>query len=90
MKKGLFKAPYISKQEIIKEVDNFRKQYWSVKIPVNVEAIIEQKLGIEIIPVPNLMKLCFVDAIITSDWEKIIVDNDKYMDERGFVARITN
>lgn len=82
MAKVVITAPFISKVEIVKAAENFRNKHWSNIIPVDIEKIIEQKLSIEIIPVPDLMKLCFADALITSDWKKIYVDNEKYMDER--------
>ena len=82
--KKKFKAPFILPSKIKEQVSFFREKHCSNKIPVEIEKIIEQKLKIEIIPVPNLKKLCFVDAFITSDWKKIVVDNDKYMDERYY------
>jgi hypothetical protein len=76
-----FKAPYISNVDINKEADLFRKKYWGEIIPVNIEFIIEDKLSIDIIPIPGLHKQCNTDAFISSDWQSVYVDNDKYMDE---------
>jgi hypothetical protein len=80
--KKTFTAPFISESAIVKHVIDFRQKYECGDVPVQIEAIIEQKLDIEIIPIPQLMKMCAVDAIITSDWKKILVDEEKYMDER--------
>ncbi|MEK7625172.1 MAG: ImmA/IrrE family metallo-endopeptidase [Patescibacteria group bacterium] len=76
------KVPFISRIEIIKKVESFRQKYWGDKIPLDIEKIIEQKLEIEILPIPNLLQFCSVNALITSDWSKIYVDNEKYMDDR--------
>lgn len=48
-----FQTPLVSNKEIKKRADQFRKKYWGDIIPVNIETILEQKLGIEIIPIPG-------------------------------------
>jgi len=75
-------VPFMRKEEIKIKADSFRQKYWDDSIPVNIEKIIEFKIGLDIIPLPNLEKLCNTDAFISSDWESIYVDNDKYMDDR--------
>lgn len=76
-----FKTPFL-KDGIIKEkADLFRKKYWGEIIPVDIEIIIERELGIEIIPLPELFRQYHTDAFISSDWNNVFVDNDKYMDE---------
>jgi len=76
-----FKAPFISNKEIKGQADLFRKKYWGDIIPVNIEIIIEEKISIEIIPVPGLKQQCNTDAFISSDWKSVYVDNEKYMDD---------
>lgn len=76
-----FKAPFISNEDIKEQADLFRKKYWGDIIPVEIEIIIEGKLAIEIIPVPGLKRQCNADAFISSDWQSVSVDNEKYMDD---------
>ena len=76
-----FQTPFLSDKDIKKKVNLFRKKYWGDIIPVNIEIIIEEKLSIEIIPVPGLKLQCNTDAFISSDWKSVFVDNKKYMDE---------
>ncbi len=76
------KVPYISKKEIKKRAIEFRKKYSDEKIPIDIEKIIENDLGIDIIPVPGLLEQCNTDALITSDWSALYVDIRRYLDER--------
>lgn len=77
-----FEAPFLSDEYIKQKVHKFRKEYWDRTIPVEIEKIIESKLKIDIIPIPNLFEFCNSDALITSDWSTIYIDNVKYMDDR--------
>ena len=76
------KIPYIQNNIVKKAAERFRKKYGNNKIPVDMENIIEIQLGINIIPVPNLEKLCNTDALISSDWKNIYVDERSFLDER--------
>lgn len=76
------RVPFIDKTEIKKRAIAFRQKYWDTSVPVNIERIIESKLGIEIIPVPGLVQQCNTDAFISSDWSSMHVDNERYLDER--------
>lgn len=75
-------APFLSNEQIRRKTNEFRSKYWDETMPVNIEEIIEQKLEINIIPIPNLFEFCNSDALITSDWSSIYIDNKKYMDDR--------
>jgi Zn-dependent peptidase ImmA (M78 family) len=77
-----FKALYLSERVIKKKADSFREKYWNDAVPVNIEAIIERKLDISIVPYPGLKEKCDADAFISSNWKEVIVDNDLYMDDR--------
>lgn len=79
---GKLKIPFIKKEIIKNKANVFRSKYWNDSIPINIEKIIEQKLDIEIIPIPNLTNFCDTDALIKSDYKSIYVDNNKYMDEK--------
>ena len=45
---------------------------------VSIEEIIEIKLKIKVVPVPNLFELCSVDSQISSDFSYVIVDQASY------------
>ncbi len=71
-------VPFIGNYQIKIKADEFRLKFWGKDIPVEIEEIIEIKLKIKIIPIPNLMDQCGVDAQITSDFSAIYVDQKNY------------
>lgn len=73
-------APYLNNVTIGERVELFRKKFWNNDIPVEIEDIIELKLNIDIIPIPGFLKLTNMDALITSGWKYIYVDNNEYLD----------
>jgi len=72
-------VPFIGNQEIKRKADNLREKYWGNKVPVKVENIIEIKLRIKIVPIPDLFKLCSVDSQISSNFSSILVDQESYL-----------
>jgi len=76
------KVPFLNNQKIKEEADAFREKFWNNYVPVDIENIIELKLKFDIIPVPGFQNLCGTDALISSNWQAIYVDNDAYSDER--------
>lgn len=76
-----FRVPYISDVDIEEYAKRFRKKYWGNIIPINIENIIEEKLAIEIIPIPGLKNQINTDAFISSDWKSVYVDNEKYLED---------
>jgi len=76
------KIPFVSDIEIRRQANNFREKYWEGVLPVDVEKIIDVKLKIDIIPVPEMEKIAYTNALITSNWESIYVDKDLFEDER--------
>lgn len=70
------KIPFIDKEKIKNESDLFRQKFWDDSIPIDIEKIIDVKLKMNIISVPDLG-----DAFITSDWKSIYVDRNKYLGE---------
>lgn len=77
-----FKVPYLSRLEIKRQADLFRQRFWNDSIPIDIEKIIDVRLKIDIVPVPELQKFCDVDALIASNHRLIWVDKSKYIDER--------
>ncbi len=78
-----FKAPFIPRDKIWRAADDFRVKHWpSGELPVDVEAIAEFELDLEIRPITGLYSACNVDALLLGNLETIIVDTDYYRDER--------
>jgi len=76
------KVPFLSNEKIKEEANLFRKKFWDDRIPIDIEYIIDVKLKIFIVPIPDFLKNCNIDALISSDWKCIYVDKDEYLDER--------
>ncbi|MFA5086366.1 MAG: ImmA/IrrE family metallo-endopeptidase [Candidatus Paceibacterota bacterium] len=74
-------VPYYSDIDIKSKADDFRLKYWGKDIPIDIEMVAEKELGIKIIPIPNLIRLASVDALITSKWDIVFTD-DFYYSER--------
>ncbi len=75
-------APYLNDVIIEERVESFRETFWDDKIPVEIEDIIELKLNIGIVPIPGFLKITNMDALISSDWKYIYVDNNEYLNDR--------
>ncbi len=71
------KIPFVDKEKIKRKrkADLFREKFWNDSVPVDIEKIIDLKLEIDIIPLPDLG-----DVFISSDWKSIYVDRNKYLD----------
>lgn len=76
------RAPFLSGETIRKKADLFRQKFWDNSAPIEIEEIIELKLRLQIVPIPELQKFCDTDALITSNWDLVYVDNGKYLDDR--------
>ena len=76
------KIPFLSNKIIAQKVELFRQKFWGQKVPVDIEKIVELRLKISIIPIPDLQNLCNTDAFLTSNGRVICVDNTSYLDER--------
>lgn len=71
-------VPFVGNPYVKSKADQFRLKYWGNEIPVEIEEIVEIKLKIKIIPIPDFMNRCGVDAQITSDFKIIYVDQKNY------------
>ena len=76
------RIPFLSNGKIKEEADLFRKKIWGDCVPIDIERIIDLKLQLYIIPIPNFLKECNIDALISSDFKSISVDKNEYEDER--------
>ncbi len=83
-----FKAPFISQQQCWSAADQFRQQYWpTAEIPVDVLAMVEFDLNLEIRTISGLKEDADVDALLLGDWKTLIVDQQQYLDDR-FINRL--
>lgn len=73
-----FKAPVLSVTKIREEADKFYSTYCKDQIPVDIEAIIEFDLNIQIVPKQNLYSLTKADAFLATSCDTIFVDNDDF------------
>ncbi|PIV06850.1 MAG: hypothetical protein CO013_01520 [Syntrophobacterales bacterium CG_4_8_14_3_um_filter_58_8] len=88
MKQAEFRCKWIRREEIWDCAEGIRNRNWSAgKLPVDVEAIVEFKLKLDIEPEHNLAQQTDMEAYLRSDLTGIVVDHDHYMDEK-FASRM--
>lgn len=76
-----YKPRFIGPTEMKEIVERFRGQFWPRgTLPVNVELIIESGLGLELLAVRDLWTRGGVEAYITSDFKRIVVDGEFLVD----------
>ncbi len=78
------KPQKLSRDFIRRKAEEFRKEFVRPpnQIPVPIIDIIELKLELTPIPVPNMLKSIDVDAFLSNDLKSIYVDQDIYFDDR--------
>ena len=75
-----FRCNWIHKTEIWKYADDFFAKYWPEgTLPVDIEKLIEDRLGLNIEPEHSLLSQIDMDAFLKSDLTGIVVDYDCYM-----------
>jgi len=77
-----FRCKWLRVEDIWDCAEDVRTRYWSAKLPVDVEAIVEFKLKLDIDPENNLMQKTDMEAYLRSDLRGIVVDHDHYMNEK--------
>jgi len=78
-----FRCKWLRLEDIWDCAEDVRNRYWSSdKLPVDVEAIVEFKLKLDIEPENNLMQTTDMEAYLRSDLRGIVVDHDHYMNEK--------
>jgi len=78
-----FKAPFIDASQCWAAADTFRQRYWPAgAIPLDVLAIAEFDLGLDIRAVASLRQDADVDALLLGDWKTLMVDKQQYLDDR--------
>jgi len=70
-----FRCKWIHKTEIWKYADDFFAKYWPEgTLPVDIEKLIEDRLGLNIEPEHSLLSQIDMDAFLKSDLTGIVVD----------------
>ena len=83
MNQAEFRCKWLRLEDIWDCAEEVRTRYWSAeKLPVDVEAIVEFKLKLDIDPENNLMQNTDMEAYLRSDLRGIVVDHDHYMNEK--------
>ena len=83
MNQAEFRCKWLRLEDIWDCAEGVRNRYWSAKkLPVDVEAIVEFKLKLDIDPENNLMQKTDMEAYLKSDLTGIVVDHDHYMNEK--------
>ncbi|MFO7869973.1 MAG: ImmA/IrrE family metallo-endopeptidase [Kiritimatiellia bacterium] len=78
-----FKAPFLPKDKVQTEADNFRAKYWPKdNLPVEIHEILEFDLDMEIRTVASLREGADVDALLLGDLTTIVVDQSMFLDDR--------
>jgi hypothetical protein len=78
-----FKCKWIHRQDLCKHADEIRSIYWRENIlPIDMEKIIELRLGLDIEPIHGLFSMIDTDAWLKIDLSGIVVDYDSYMNEK--------
>ena len=71
--------------KIREEAESFRATHiFSSSLPVDIENVVEATLGMRIIPIDNLQKLCDMEGFISNDFTSIYVDKFLYQDDRYY------
>jgi hypothetical protein len=78
-----FKAPFLSKETCWAAADQFREQYCpQSEMPVDVLALVEFELDLEIRTITGLKEDADVDALLLGDWKTLILDQQQFLDDR--------
>lgn len=71
--------------KIREEAESFRATHiYSSNLQVEIENVVEATLGMRIIPIDNLQKLCDMEGFISNDFTSIYVDKFLYQDDRYY------
>lgn len=78
-----FEFQWLDRNVIWAVAEDVRKKFWwESQIPMDVEKIIESRLGLIIQPEHFIRRETDMDAYLTIDRKSIVVDHDMFMDER--------
>lgn len=77
-------VPFLKRSDIEKKVQAFCERYGvdRSKVPIDVEVLIECDLKLLLEPEKGVLKACGADALLLSNRGSIIVDYDRFMEDR--------
>lgn len=85
MESGKIVSVKLSMDKIRNEAERFREEHiFTKELPVDIEHVVEATLGIRIIPIESLQRLCDMEGFISKDFTTIYVDEFLYMDDRYY------
>ena len=78
-----FRCPWVSIKDIWHKAEGFRSGYWPEDtLPIDMEKIVERKLGLEIVPEQDMLQERDIDAYLKVDLTGVVVDYDSFMEDR--------
>lgn len=81
----MLSVPFLSYAELQKRTEAFRTKFiGNDNIPVDIELIVEKKVGLVIVPTAGLIKDSGLDALYFHTLDEIWVDNDEFYDEQSW------
>lgn len=80
----MINVPFLKYEEIAELAESFLAEYGDGMLPIDIEWIVEDRLGIDIIPTPSLRLMLDCEGFITSDGSSIYVDEEV---QRRYYAR---
>ncbi len=70
---------FLPPEEIEAKVQEFLQEYHPDNtLPIPIEEIIDLKMGIHIVPTPNMMAVSGVDAVTSHDLKQINIDHEQF------------
>ncbi|MCJ7446541.1 MAG: ImmA/IrrE family metallo-endopeptidase [Bacteroidales bacterium] len=85
MDPGKIVSVKLSMDKIRDEAERFREEHiFTTELPVDIEHVVEATLGIRIIPIESLQRLCDMEGFISKDFKAIYVDEFLYTDDRYY------
>ena len=70
---------FLPPEEIEAKVQEFLQEHHSDNtLPIPIEEIIDLKMGIHIVPTPDMMAISGVDAVTSHDLKQINIDNEQF------------
>jgi len=83
-----FKCKWIYRKDLHRFADEIRSKYWPKNLlPIDMEKIIELRLGLDIEPMIGLFSMIDTEAWLKINLTGIVVDNDRYMNDK-FINRL--
>ncbi|MDP3937470.1 MAG: ImmA/IrrE family metallo-endopeptidase [Deltaproteobacteria bacterium] len=73
----MFQIRFRPSDAIEEAADDARRRYGATDIPVDVDAVLDVKLGMNLVPVPGLQQRINGDAFTSRDWSEVYYDQNQ-------------